>query len=81
MRIYIKTSGMTDIRLWFPTALVFNRLTASFIPAVMQQNGIQMTAVQARTFVNVIRDSKRRFKDLTLVEVETADGTGVLIRL
>ena len=81
MRIYIKAPGMTGIRLWFPTALVFNRLTASFIPAAMQQNGIQMTAAQARTFVNVIRHSKRRFKDLTLVEVETADGTGVLIRL
>ena len=81
MKIVIKNGADCNIRLWFPTALVFNRLTALFIPAALQQNGIHVTPAQALALVKIIRDSKHHFKDWTLVEVQTTDGSGVFIRL
>ena len=81
MRIVVKAGENANIRLWVPTGLVLNRVTALFIPAILEKQGITVTAGQAAAFVRAIKDSRRRFKDWVLVEVKSVNGEEVCIKL
>ena len=72
-----------DIKLWIPVplGLVFNDLTAAFLPKFMEQNGISMTPEQARKLMRGIRKCRRRHRGLTLVEAQTSTGQYVKITL
>ena len=72
-----------EIKLWIPVpmGLVFSDLTAAFLPKLMEQNGMTMTAEQARKLMRGIRKCRRRHRGLTLVEAETAYGQSVEIKL
>jgi len=72
-----------DVKLWIPVplGLVFNNLTAAFLPKLMEQNGMTITPEQARKLMRGIRKCKRRHRGLTLVEAQTAYGQSVEIKL
>ena len=72
-----------EIKLWIPIplGLVFNDLTAAFLPKIMEQNGMSITPKQARKLIRGIRKCQRRHRGLTLVEAETASGQSVEIKL
>ena len=80
MRITVK-SDEANLRIPIPTGLVFNDLTAALVPKFMEQNGVTITAKQARKFIRAMKKYKRRHRDWTLVEVQSADGDYVEIKL
>ena len=80
MRIIVRSQGF---KLWIPvpTGLLFNDLTAAFLPKIMEQNGIIITKKQALILMRGIRKCKRRHRGLTLVEAQSANGDCVEIIL
>lgn len=72
-----------EIKLWIPVplGLVFNNLTAAFLPKIMAQNGMTITQTQARKLMRGLRKCRRRHRGLTLVEAQTSSGQSVEIKL
>ena len=81
MRIEVKNMGERDIHLRIPTGLLFNPVTALFIPAVSNKYGVHITVRQAMAFIKVLYDCKRRFPNWVMVEVADADGGKVEIKM
>ena len=70
------------IKLLFPTGLVLNRLTVTFIPKALKDNcGITITRKQALRLIKELRRCKKRFPGWKIVEVKSADGECVEITL
>ena len=80
MKITVRSG---NIKLWLPIPLtiLFNHLTALFLPKVMEQGGVTMTNRQARKLMRATRKCLRRNRGLTLVEAESATGDWVEIKL
>ena len=81
MRIIIKESGSRTIKLRFPTALALNRLTAYLAPRVLKGSEVTVTRQQAVRLIKELKRCKKRFKGWKIVEVESADGERVEIKL
>ena len=81
MKILVKEHGGHTIRLIFPSGLVLNSLSASFLPKYLEEQGIHITREQARVFIKELNRFGKRHKDWKLVEVQDADGYFVEIRL
>ena len=69
------------IKLLFPTGLVLNRLTVYFIPKALKDSNISLTRQQAVKLIKELKRCKKRFPDWKLVEVKTADGECVEVKL
>lgn len=80
MRITVR-SEEANLRIPIPTALIFNDLTAAIAPRFMSQYGLNITGRQARKLVRAMKKFKRRHRDWILVEVQSADGDYVEIKL
>lgn len=70
-----------NIRLWFPTGLIFNRLTVAIGARMLPQYGMNITYAQIHALFDEFRRAKKEFPHLPLVEVDSADGTHVRIVL
>ena len=81
MRIVVKNEGDKDIRLGLPTGLLFNPVTALFVPVIAKKYDVHITVRQAMTFVSVLRDCKTRHPDWVLVEMADDEGGQVEIQL
>ena len=79
MRIHIRADGK-KLNLIFPTALVFNRLTASFI-SKQTENPATITAARLTKLFRTVRQYKKTHPSFLLVEVQSADGDIVIIKL
>lgn len=80
MRIKVRSEEANFV-LPIPTGLVLNSLTASLLPQLLADHGVQLSKEQALRLVSVIRQYRRRHKDWVLVEVHSASGEEVLIKL
>lgn len=80
MKIRIQAEG-TNLNLPIPTGLVLNRFTAALLPKVLEENGIHLTGPQAQRLVSVIHQFRRSHPDWVLVEVESANGEQVIVKL
>lgn len=80
MKITVRSE---DTNLWIPipTALFLNDLTAGLAPQFLAPYGVTITAKQARKFIRAMKKYKRRHRDWVLVEVQSADGDYVEIKL
>lgn len=81
MRIVVKNKGEKDIRLFFSTGLLFNPVTALFVPAVSNKYGVHVTVRQAMAVIKALHNCKHRLPDWVMVEAENADGGKVEIRM
>lgn len=81
MRIIIKQAEGKNIRIMFPSRLVFNRLSAALIPLALKDSDLKIDRGQAWTMVKTILDCRRRFPNWSLVEVDSADGEHIRIKL
>ena len=81
MKILVKGNGGPTIRLIFPSGLVLNFVSASFLPKCLEEQGIHITREQARVFIKELNRFRKRHKDWKLVEVRDAKGDYVEIRL
>lgn len=84
MKIKIK-SPEHNITLALPNGLVLNRLTAQigthYINKEIENKEKKFSPAELRMFFSAIKQCKKDFPDLNLVEVNSADGEYVLIRL
>lgn len=80
MRIIVRSDD-TNINLPLPTGLVLNRVTAALAAWAAAENGVHITGAQMYALIGAIRDFKRSNPDWCLVEVESADGEYVMVKL
>ena len=85
MRIYVNDSDGTNINIRIPTGLFLNRLTAFILFKVLHTvpgvPEVPLTKEQAYALINALRRYKRTHPGWKLVEVHSADGDVVEIRL
>lgn len=83
MKISVDLPGRTPIRLAIPTRLLFNVLTATIGARMMRNQNLDLPVggKDLRRLVRELHRMKRKHPNLLLVDVETADGTIVRIRL
>ena len=87
MKIHIKESEKRGFMLWFPTILIFNRLTALIAVAYYNKKLRENSDPPIKTshiipFVREIHRQKRRLgRKWALVDVESAEGDKIKIRL
>ncbi len=81
MRIHVEEAGIRRFSLILPTGLALNRFTAGMVAKSLAEQGVQMNKKQARTFVKHLNRYRRSHKEWVLVEVESADGDKVKIKL
>ena len=81
MRIVVKNKGEKDIRLFLPTGLLFNPVTALFVPAIAKKYSVHITVQQAMSFVRALNDCKTRHPDWVLAEVTDDEGDQVEVKL
>lgn len=65
----------------FPSRLILNRVTAAFVPLALKDSDLKITRRQAYAMIKTILDCRRRFPNWSLVEVDSADGDHIRIKL
>ena len=80
MRISVKEAAH-NFCLRLPTGLVLNRLTAGAICKEAKKHGVNITYRQAVRFLKALHAYRRDRKDWVLVEVNSAKGEYVQIKL
>ena len=81
MLIKVRSTDGPNLTIPLPTALFCNRLTAGFAAKAMAQNGWNATPEQMAKFFRVARQCKRRNPDWVMVEVQSAEGDYVYVKL
>ncbi|WMJ22816.1 hypothetical protein RBG61_12575 [Paludicola sp. MB14-C6] len=82
MKIKVKSEDC-NISLLLPNALLLNRLTARIVAHYINKanKNFQMTEAQIRKIFATIKQCKKDFPKMYLVEVDSEDGDIVKIRL
>ena len=88
MRIYVKSPGSRTINIALPTRLILNNLTATigtkqlnkYINANTQEE-IFLSPVEVRKFIRLIHELRKKYPDWYIVDVESANGEIVKIKL
>ena len=82
MKITVKDNDRRrPIIIRFPMGLVLNRFTACFAPLALRDSEIRITRRQAVKLIKELKRCKKRFKGWKIVEVESADGEYVEVKL
>lgn len=84
MRVYISSPGEKTIHLVIPNWLFFNRLTAPIIVKVLRKYVATAQAINKQDLKDLLRELyrlNRKYAGMNLVEMESADGEIVRIRL
>ena len=64
-----------------PTGLLLNNLTAALLPKVFSEMGLGLTNRQAKNLITAANRFRKTHKEWVLVEVHSADGDEILIKL
>lgn len=81
MKINIQPSNGKSIKICLPTPLALNSITVEILAKLLKKHEVP---IQRQTLVAIKRDIrryKRRHKDWNFLEVTSADGTYVLIKV
>ena len=82
MKIVIKDSDrLRPIKIRFPMGLVLNGFTACFAPLALRKSEVRITRKQAVMLIRELKRCKKRFPDWKIVEVKSADGEYVEVKL
>lgn len=82
MKIHVIEKGVQKMNLRLPTGLLLNRFTACLAPHFMKDNeGPSITGAQAYRFIKTLKEYKANHPEWVLVEVQSANGDLVEIRL
>ena len=81
MIVKIRCTDGPKLFIPIPTGLFCNRLTAGIAAKAMEQNGWTATPSQMAKLFRCLRQTKRRHPDWILVEVQSADGDNVIVKL
>ena len=80
MRIKIR-SREGNLNLPIPTGLLLNNLTAALLPKAFSEMGLRLSKQQAKNLISTLNHFRKTHKGWVLVEVHSADGDEVLIKL
>lgn len=80
MKIRIRSED-ANFSLPVPTGLVLNPITAGVLAKLSREYSVSVTGGQILRLFSAIKQFRRRHKDFVLVEVHSADGEEVLIKL
>ena len=81
MKIDVQTGDGKHLRIPIPTGLVFSRLTAGVAAKKLKEYGLVITKRQAAALIKELNRYRRNHPEWVLVEVQSADGTHVQIKL
>lgn len=82
MKIHIIEQGTQKVHLRLPTGLLLNRFTAYMAPRFMKNNYDQpMTGAQVYRFIKALKEYKANHPEWVLLEVQSANGNYVEIRM
>lgn len=82
MKIHVTENGVQKVNLNLPTGLLLNRFTAYLAPHFMKDNdGPTMTGAQAYRFIKALKEYKANHPQWVLLEVHSASGDHVEIRM
>ncbi len=81
MKIIVKSNEGPNFWLPIPSGLVLNRFAAGFAPKYLKEYGLNITKEQAIYFVKELNRYRRKHRDWVLVEVQSAGGECVKIKL
>lgn len=81
MKIVVKSNAGPNIRVPIPSGLVMNRFTAGFVQRKLKEYGVHITAAQAVALIKALSRYRRKHPQWALVEVQSADGTNVTIKV
>ena len=81
MLVIVKENEKKKLHVRIPTRLLINSLTAIIAPKFLNDGEFKVTAKQLLKFFHVIHKCRRRFKKWDLVEVKSANGDYVRVRL
>lgn len=80
MRIRIRTEK-SNLVLPLPGILLLNRLSGRFFAAALRESGSCVTDEQIQRMITLLRQYRRAYRGWVLLDVRTADGTQVELRL
>lgn len=80
MRIRIRTEK-SKLVLFLPGIVLLNRLSGRIFAAAAREVGVGVTDAQLERLIPLLRQYRRVHRNWVLLEVSTADGTRVEIRL
>lgn len=85
MKITVKSPGEKSLKFAFPTRMLFNGFTAKIGAASIRKyvstEVTDISSADLRKLMKEIRRIKDHYPDLELVNVESSDGSSVIIRL
>ena len=81
MLIKVRSTDGPNLTIPLPTGLFCNRLTAGIAAKAMAQNGWNATPEQMARFFQAAHQYKRKHPDWVMVEVQSADGDYVYVKL
>lgn len=81
MVIRIRSEEGPNLFIPLPTGLVCNRLTASLAARAVSEYGMEISASQLNRLFAAVKRYKRAHPDWVLVEVQSADGEFVYVKL
>ncbi len=81
MRIIVKSKERPNIRLLLPSCLILNRFCAGWAAKGMERNGMPITKAQAVKLIRELNRYRRKHRDWVLVEVRSAGGDYVKVKL
>lgn len=81
MKIAIQEHSGRNFRIVVPTGLLLNRLTARFIPGLLERKGFTLNRKQVMEIAREIRSFRKKHRDWKLIEVQSASGDHVEISL
>ncbi len=83
MRIRITSDGKTT-SLLFPTSLILNPISFSLTRGTIRIDNVGISGLKAKDvskILKVIKNYKKENPDWNLLEIESANGDGVVIKL
>lgn len=81
MIVKVRSAGGHNLVIPIPTALFCNRFAAGFAAKAMAQNGWNATPAQMARFFRTAHQCKRRNPGWVMVEVRSAAGDYVYVKL
>ena len=81
MKVFVKPASGRDIRILFPSSLVWNDVTAGLLSCFLKKEDVHLSAGQMRRLFRILRQYKRNHSEWILAEVDSADGSHVTVKL
>ena len=81
MKLVVKSKDGPNLWLPIPSGLILNRFAAGLAPQYLKEYGLNITKEQAVLFVRALNRYRRAHPEWVLVEVESADGDYVKVKL